>query len=44
MKVGSFEVNPWVILALLLAAVAVGAVNNCRVYEEQRVSWTGKEV
>lgn len=35
--------NLWVILGLLLLSIALGVVNNLRVYEEQRVSWWGYE-
>ncbi len=33
--------NWWVLAAIVLGAIVLGALNNLRVYEEQRVPWFG---
>ena len=39
MKIKGYSFNLAVILAMIIGAIIVGALNNIRVYEEQRVSW-----
>lgn len=38
-KLKSYRVNLWVVAAILVLAAVLGALNNFRVYEEQRVPW-----
>ena len=43
MKVRGYEFKFWVLALTVALAVALGVVNNMRVYEEQRVPWLGAE-
>lgn len=36
--------NWWVVIGAVAMAVALGVLNNVRVYEEQRVEWFGGPV